>query len=162
MKGQTIIEVLVALGVVVIVVTAITITVITALSNTQYSKNENLASQYAQQGLEFVRGIRDNSYTSFASLSGTYCLAKDAISLPAPTSGCSVPNIDSTFVRSIIIEQKSPDCVPPSSSLAPSDYLTKVTSSVSWSDGKCTSATDVYCHQAIVVSCLGNQNVTAP
>ena len=76
-KGQTIIEVLVALGASVAIIAAVTIAVTSALSNSLYNKNQNLATQYAQQGMEIMRQMRDSDWSSFSALSGNpaqYCL----------------------------------------------------------------------------------------
>ncbi len=147
MKGQTIIEVLVALGAAVVVVTAIAIVVISAINNTQYSKNQNLATQYAQQGMEILRQIRDSTYATFNTYNGTYCLDKDQTVLGGTVVDCTTPNVDS-YIRKVVIEKSSPGC---------GNVITKVTVQVSWTDEKCTSGS--YCHAIETTTCMGPADV---
>ncbi|RJQ37115.1 hypothetical protein C4559_03995 [Candidatus Microgenomates bacterium] len=147
-KGQTLIEILIAMSAAVIVLSAITLTVISALSNAQYSKNQNLATQYAQEGMEVVRKIRDNDWNAFAGFSGKYCLSKGSFNLGNSVAVCS-QNVD-LFVREININPNSADCN--------SGTQTQVAVSVKWSDGKCPS-TNIYCHEASLVSCFTDANL---
>lgn len=152
-KGQTLLEVLVALGASVFILTAITVIVVTSLSGTQFTKNQNLANQYAQEGIEVVRRIRDSGgWTIFSALNGSYCLAGGDTTL---SPSCNSPNIGGTFVRKVDIIGNSKECPVPASNGS------KVTSTVSWTDGKCASGT--YCHKVQLTTCLHNVNFkTAP
>lgn len=58
-KGQSLIEVVVALSVAAVIITALLIVVITSLRNAQLSQTQSRATKYAQEGLERVRAIRD-------------------------------------------------------------------------------------------------------
>jgi Tfp pilus assembly protein PilW len=113
-KGQTLIEVLVGLAAGVIVIGAITIVTINALNNAQFSENQNLATEYAQQAMENMRNMRDTDYGNFSLLSGAYCMGKvctnlnntnlsvnpnDSYCCTAPVSGCG-QNVG-IFVRTI-------------------------------------------------------------
>lgn len=149
MKGQTLIEALVALGAAVIIVSAITIVVISALNNAQFSKNQNLATQFAQQGMEIMRQKRDSSWGTFDELEGDYCLNKESNSLTSYGLGCR-QNVD-MFIRKVNIDKSSSDC-----SLA-----TKVTVTVSWSDNKCTSHANLFCHKVELVSCFSDSGVVS-
>ena len=146
MKGQTLIEVLVALGVIAVIATALAAVVVTSVSNTQFSKNQNLASQYAQEGMEIVRSIRDSDYVTFRTYSGSYCLDKDATTL---TPDCSSANVDN-FIRRVTIVQDT--CA--GSSVTDVDNV-KV--SVSWQDGKCP-VSNTYCRNATQETCLSTVN----
>ncbi len=156
--GQTLIEAIAALGVGVVVVTAIVVVVISALNNAQFSKNQNLAAQYAQQGMEIMRQMRDSDWSSFSLYgNGSYCLDKDTTTLfvkdALPVNGCShggsnPQNVD-VFARRIDIEENSSDC---------SNSQTKVLVSVSWSDNKCTTS-NLYCHKVDLVSCFSDFGV---
>ncbi len=184
-SGQTIIEVLVALSIGVVVIAAISTSVINSLSNAQFSKNQNSATQYAQQGVELARQIKSSNYTNFSSLSGNYCLAKGQTAIDssnAEASSCG-QNFDQ-FTRDVAVEQNSCDC---GSSIASGRNVTKVTVSVGWSDSKCSAPTPIpggaagakkgivivpdcisqslsspnaqFCHRVQLVSCLSNVNV---
>lgn len=142
-KGQTLIEVVAALGVAVVVVTLITISVIYALNNALSSKNQNTATQYAQEAMELVRTIRDSDLVAFNELSGNYCLAKGAAT-PTLKQGDCGQNVD-IFKREITI------------TTAGCDDGKKVQAIVSWSDGKCTAG-DLFCHEVNLVSCLSHDS----
>lgn len=150
MKGQTLIEVLIALGILSLVVTGIATVVTSGLSNTQFSKDQNTATKYAQEALEITRNIRNKNYTEFSSFNGIYCLPKGADTLGSVQSACSLPNVDN-FIRSVQIEQ-SPGC---------GVNVSKITVVVSWQDGKCGN--NSYCHKSQLVSCLSRVNpITEP
>jgi len=152
-KGQTLLEAMIGLGVAIVVVSAIVVAIISSLNNTQFSKNQNLANHYAQEGMEIVRKIRDSSWSVFLGYNSTYyCLLQNSVT---PTlrgaNGCS-QNVG-IFVREIDIEHASSSC----------NGASRVTTVVSWSDSKCTSTQDVYCHKSTLISCFANNNaVKAP
>jgi len=145
MKGQILIEVLVALAAAGVIITAITAVVTTSLSNAQYIRDQNSATNYAQQGMEVIREVRDSDISNFRSYNGNYCLGKGQTSLGSNQSSCN-SNVDN-FARSVVIEQ-SPGCAA---------NIAKVTVTVSWSDGKCTN--NANCHKIPLVTCLSTNNL---
>lgn len=151
-KGQTLIEALIALGAAAIIVSAIAIVVITSISNSDFSKNQNLATHFAQQGIDIMRSQSESDWSSFATRSGTFCLSQGNANLGFPVTNCSTPNVDNFFVREVIITQLSANC----------GGNAKVAVDVSWADGKC-SASNTYCHSVLLDTCLANINsVSAP
>lgn len=152
-KGQTLVEALVALGIAVTIVSAIVVVVLSSLSNSQFSKEQNLANHYAQEGMEVVRRIRNQSWDNFLSLNSTYyCLSSGSITLSQKDlNGCG-QNIG-VFVREVEIQHDAPSC----------NEASEVNVIVSWSDGKCTDANDTFCHKVSLVSCFANNNsISAP
>ncbi|MDO8658021.1 MAG: prepilin-type N-terminal cleavage/methylation domain-containing protein [Candidatus Levybacteria bacterium] len=172
-KGQTLIEVLIALAIAILVVAAIAIVILSALNNAQFSKNQNNASQYAQQGMEIVRNLRSSNWSSFKNLAADpannkYCLDKGHTTLQKTGSlendirngnaGCqgigsehaSGQNVDN-YAREVDLE--NPGTLP----CAVSEI--KATVIVSWADTKCTDANNVYCHKAQIVSCFSTGNI---
>ncbi len=148
-KGQTLVESLIALAVAVVIVSAIVVSVISSLSNAQYTKNQNLANQYASQGMEVVRGIRNTSWDTISSYNGDYCLPENQTTLIAKGTGCSPKqNVAGVFLREVNIDHNSPSC----------DQTLGITVNVSWSDGKCTDSSNSFCHVVSLVSCFGNNN----
>lgn len=57
-KGQSILEVAVSLGLVTVIITVLTVTTLNGLKNSQFAKNQVLASSLAQQGIELVKSMR--------------------------------------------------------------------------------------------------------
>lgn len=159
-KGQSLVEAVVALAVAIIVVSAMAVAAITALNNADFSKYQNLATQYAQQGIEIVRQQSQTDWNNFSSNQlGSWCLAQNSINLDSLPTGMTVcaPNIklqqtntNSFFVRQVTIAQTGPADLGCHGTV-------KATVSVSWTDGKCSSATD-YCHNVILNSCFANLN----
>lgn len=157
-RGQSLIEVLIALSASVAVVSAIAVTVITSLSNAEFTKNQNLATQYSREGLEIIRQMAKNNWTSFYNnyTSINYCLDKSNNLGPMTGLNCEINISDSNghpiFDREINIDQNS--------ALCPSNVA--VTSSVLWSDNKCQTGSTL-CHQVTLHTCLSNINsVQAP
>ncbi len=146
-KGQSLVEAMLALGVAAIIIGSIALVVLTTVNNADYSKTQNLATQYAQQALDIVRQQSDSNWSAFSAyVSGTYCLAENSTDLGSPTGGCSTPNITSNnnnFIRSVVINTADASC----------GSGEKVTVSVSWPDSKCTGS-NKYCENVTLDSCF--------
>lgn len=168
-RGQTLIEVLVALGIATLLVSAISVSMLAALFNAQYSKNQNLATQYAQEGMEIVRKFRNDNFAAFNLLSGNpgspkkYCLDKNDTRFfsrdatvqensGCPRDGMSGQNVD-IFARQVDIVKDSSRC---------GSKGTKVTVAVSWSDSKCAATNNLFCHKVQLVSCFSDSVVETP
>jgi Tfp pilus assembly protein PilV len=160
-SGQTLIEVLIALGAAVTIVVAISTVVITALNNAQFSRSQVLAVQHATEGIEFMRKLRDSDWNTFSSYAtGTYCFNQNATSLVLRSGTCG-QNVDGFFVREIEIEKSASNCQPanppdPTPTSVPTNG-TKISSIVYWTDSKCTSGG--YCHSTKQVTCLTNYTI---
>lgn len=157
-RGQTLLEILIALGASVFILSAIAVVVTTSLSGTQFTKNQNLANQYAQEGLEVVRRIRDFSWANFLLLNNAnYCLPQSQTNLTEKTGpNCTpTPNIG-VFLREIQIIHASVDCLVPPPPVVSNG--SKVRSTVFWSDGKCPGG--AYCHKVELATCLHDINST--
>lgn len=142
-KGQSLIEILVALGIITIIATALTSVVITSLGNARSSKDQALATQYATEGLEIMRLKRDIDYTAFQNIiSGTYCLDKGASNLGP---NCTSSNVDN-FIRKVTIAQSG--CAV---------KIARISVIVSWQDSKCP-ASNSYCHNSKLETCLSTVN----
>lgn len=155
MKGQTLIEVVVAIGIFGVVMVAISTIIISSLSNVQYSKYQNQATQYAQQGMEVIRNWRDTKFDELAAVSSTttYCFPQTCTKFGSVGCNTSCPvapvaNIDNTFLREVSFPIDASCTVVAS----PTTRSVKVT--VKWTDGKCSSGQ--FCHQAHIVSCLSD------
>lgn len=152
-KGQSLVEALIALGAAVIIVSAIAVAVITSVNNTDFSKNQNLATQYAQQAMEILRSQSESDWQSFSAISsGTYCLNQSSTTLQSASLGCTANINDSNnnpfFIRKVAIAQNDAAC----------RGNTNISVSVSWKDGKCTSSSNAFCHTVKLDSCLANLN----
>lgn len=152
-KGQSLIEAVVALGAAVLIISAIAVVVITAVNNADFSKYQNLATQYSQQGMEILKQQSQSDWQGFSVNypSGTYCLNQSSTTLTNLFGTICPKNINNFFVRQVVINQGSVGC----------NSNTKVSVSVYWADGKCPVNT--YCHDVTLDSCLANiNNAPAP
>lgn len=147
-KGQTLIEALVALSLAVAIIAAIANIVLSSLNNTTFSKNQNLATIYSQEGIETVRKLVNQSYTEFKKnyTATSYCL-DEGNNLLLSSGSCN--NVKTgIFIREVEFEHTSPDC----------QTNLKAQVSVSWSDNKCTDRLNLYCHEVALSSCFTDLN----
>jgi Tfp pilus assembly protein PilV len=147
-SGQGLVEVLSAMAIAISVLSALTIIVVSALNNAQHAKNQNLATQYAQQGMEHMRKLRDVNWGTFYTYGGFYCLDKNSSTLRAKGSGCG-QNVEN-YIREVELEQDSSTCT---------GKEAKVVVSVYWADNTCTSQSNIFCHKVQLVSCLSDYRV---
>ena len=82
-KGQTLVEVVLAVAVASLVLIGLTRATIVALRNAQFAKNQALATQYAQEGMESLRKCRDQTPNDFWS------------------QNCSLPSLGGGFNRTV-------------------------------------------------------------
>ena len=172
-NGQTIIEGVVALGLIVVVLTALSVIISSSINNSTFIKNQQLASKYASQGLETVRYLRNNrppaptrTFDTLAAQTSAYCMCANGVigdnnctSGQTATGGCiKVEDFSGVlFKREISFVKDSPAC-----SGVTGPGLTGGTSvkiSVYWTSGKCSSA-DRYCHKSELVSCFSNPSAS--
>ena len=160
--GQTLLEILLAFSVAILVLSAVIGAVITSLTNTQYTKNQNLANSYAKEGMAVVRKIRDSGWPTFSSYTGNiYCISQNSTILsdpvlPAVNCGQNV----GIFSREVKFEHESSGCsagTPPTPTPTPTliTKASKVTVIVSWHDNKCPVGTP-FCHKVELISCFSN------
>ncbi len=126
-RGQTLVEMIVIVGMVVLLATGVVVGTTVSLSRSETSKVRSNAAAYAQSGIELARALRDTSWDAFAALgtptANTYCVGSDGSFGQAQIS-CTAFNIDNTYVRSLTLELTIVSGVP----------TVKVTSKVSWGD----------------------------
>ena len=82
-RGQSLVEVMAALAVLVIVILALTRVVITSIRNTNFAKDRALATKYAQEAMETVRRHHEeNNWPQFIADCNAHSISFDP--LPAP------------------------------------------------------------------------------
>jgi Tfp pilus assembly protein PilV len=62
-NGQTLLEIVVTMGLGLVVITGIAVVTVNGLKNSQLAKNQSIATKLSQQGLEKVRSIRSQNCT---------------------------------------------------------------------------------------------------
>ncbi len=158
-SGQSLMELVIGIGLVVVVTGAIAITTIQSLQNTQFSKNQVEATKKAQENIEKVRTIKNANYgvctqTQVAALPPIVCSTWDDIwtttfgSEPSCSNGCTFVIQESCNVSSGGATQAKPICLTYSATRAtlPNGFTSqitiedeapsqkKVTSRVYWTD----------------------------
>lgn len=75
-SGQSLFEVVIALGVITIILVSLVILAALSISNATFSKNKTLATRLSQETLEWLRTERDTSWDTFVSHAATptWCL----------------------------------------------------------------------------------------
>jgi Tfp pilus assembly protein PilV len=172
-KGQGLIEALIALGAAVVIISAITVAVITAVHNSDFSKYQNLATGFAQQGIETVKQQSQLDWNTTSVYTGPYCLSQGETNFsPLVGNTCAPMDVGSMFIRQVDFTKippklscnnlSSPCCA---SSIQPGigapDFCinnpslcsSQVTVTVKWTDGKCSNASD-FCHSVKLDSCI--------
>lgn len=170
--GQTILEAVIALAAILIILAAVSVSVVTSINNSSFIKNQNLASKYAQEGIEYIRNVisSDTSSTSQYNNFVTNLVGSERCFGPIDPSGanpigtaCSsasttnvnIPAVSPAYKRTVRFE--SGKCTSEGDF---SDGLV-VTVRVYWSSGKCTS-TDTFCHKQEVKTCFIDPAIAAP
>lgn len=76
--GQSLFEVVLALGVITAISVGIVSLTVSAIRNAAFSKNKTLAGRYAQQATEWLRSERDNDFDAFQThaLTLRWCLSE--------------------------------------------------------------------------------------
>lgn len=101
-SGQSLFEVVVALAISTLVIIAVVSLAALSIRNTDFSKNKTLASKYAQDATEWLRGQRDADFDAFASntITNAWCLRTLSFTQPGVCNSSS--KIDETvFFREV-------------------------------------------------------------
>jgi type II secretory pathway pseudopilin PulG len=125
-EGQTLVEMIVIIGTVVLLTSGIVAGTTISLGRSQLSQTRSRALALAQEGIELARGKRDNGWDAFvlmANPTSTYCVGSDS-SFGVAGAACTTPNIQSTFTRSIKLQSTTIAGIP----------TIKVTSQAAWGD----------------------------
>ena len=96
-SGQTLAEIVVAIGIVILLIGGLIVGTTSAVRASDQGRMRSLAVKYNQESMELTRQLRDNDWDAFQARSGLWCLDKPG----TWTSGGSVcpVNIDNTFTR---------------------------------------------------------------
>lgn len=105
-KGQSLVEVLIALAVILVVVLALVVAVTYSIRNAAFGRNQALATKYAQENLERIRAYKEqNTWATFTA----NCNNASAMSLLAPplpfnlgAINCNVISDDSREVTVVV------------------------------------------------------------
>lgn len=137
-RGQTLVEVIVVVGVVILLVTGLVVSTVTSLRTSQSSRDRSLATKYAQEGIELSRKLRDNSWSTFLAYGDPgpkiWCLPKDGIwpASPVASAGACEGNVDTIYNRNITFMWNA------------TQNRMEITVTVSWNDGNSTHQNELF------------------
>lgn len=107
-NGQSLVEVIASLGVVILVVAALVNLVTASLRSSNYAKTAAQANKYAQDGIEWMRSLRDaEDWDIFKDRTGSWCLRSFSEGLT--TGVCTVTG--TIFKREVEISEDTPSRV---------------------------------------------------
>lgn len=109
--GQTLVEVVVAIGAVMLIVTGLIIASTASLNAGQFVKLQGSAVHYAQGGVELARTLRNEGWDAFAAYGNasgiSWCLDGDGTWSSVPVGGCPYA-IENTFARTVVFTWQDP------------------------------------------------------
>jgi Tfp pilus assembly protein PilV len=94
-KGISLLEIVIAVGLISIILLALVSVSTKSISNTTYSREKNQASRLSQEAVEWLRSQRDMGWSTFygyVDASDTWCLTTLAWDNAGACSGDKVPN----------------------------------------------------------------------
>lgn len=125
-SGQTILEVLVALGLIILFLSGIIVVELYALKNVSFAEKKSIATRLARQQLERARVIRDSKGIESLSLCEIPCFLNNQLT-PVPITPTG------TFGQSLfIVPATSSDCPLPEVTITPFPRSYKATATVIW------------------------------
>jgi type II secretory pathway pseudopilin PulG len=106
-SGQSLVEILVALGVALLVIVALIRATAISMKGSGFSKAQATGTRYAQEAIEWIRGQRDEGWSNLASRTpdtgfATYCLS-DLSSWPASSGECAYYSLDGKYKREAVL-----------------------------------------------------------
>ena len=118
-EGQSLVEVVVGIGLVTTVLVALVSAMNRGLGNAQFTRNKSKATAYAQEALEWVRSQRDGeTWQAFVAQAGTgscgskkYCLNSLGASFPGEGACANNVVFDTIYQRNTTLVRQSDDQV---------------------------------------------------
>ncbi|TSC89467.1 MAG: Uncharacterized protein G01um10145_624 [Microgenomates group bacterium Gr01-1014_5] len=110
-KGQSLFELIIAIGIGIIIVTAIVQLVTISVRNASFAKNKNEATRLAQQALEWLRSEKEKDWAVFYNRTGNpayWCLPTLAWIAGQCGSGQTISG-STTFTRQATLDQDDID-----------------------------------------------------
>lgn len=137
-KGQSLLEVLIALSVIILVLTALVKVVTLSIRSTDYARNSSVATTYATEAMEKIRSFRDaNSWTAFSSIQDATgkLFGSNIISFQdyASSSNCTGSASEFDSYKNFLLEGNYLRCVTANKNYTGADVTSiKMTVSVYW------------------------------
>lgn len=113
-SGQSLFEVVIALGVITIILVSLVILAALSISNATFSKNKTTATRLSQETLEWLRSERDSSWAVFANHAATPIWCMPTLSWSANFAGACAQGTTITgtiLSRELTFSSLDPDTI---------------------------------------------------
>ena len=152
-RGEILVEALLGLAITIIIITGLIVALNSSVSNSTFSTNQSQASLIAKEGLDLVKNIKEDNYSSI-DLTGYYCLNNSVLK-----KDCfqEVDGDNLKFSRQFYISRDGKDYrkIPAGTSVCNKDGTAVFAASiVTWWDSKCGSNISAKCHKVELNSCF--------
>lgn len=101
-KGQSLFEVVFAVGVMAIVLVGVISLAAKSVRTSTFSNSNAIATKYAQEAIEWLRKQRDDGWSNLSSRIGTTCLSSNPLSTWGGSGSCPITG-DTYFNRRVIL-----------------------------------------------------------
>lgn len=102
-SGQTLVEAIISISVVVLLVTGLIAGTTASLKTSQSGRSRDQAVKLAEEGIEYARSLRDQSWATLSTYSGDYCYDASAQTplVATTTSSCDTKKTtaDTVYTR---------------------------------------------------------------
>jgi type II secretory pathway pseudopilin PulG len=142
-KGFSILEVILAVAVFIIFATGAVIALIQGYNTNRLGAEFSIASQFASEGIEAVRSIKNQAYINIVNTASTG-VARNASNIWAFSGTNNIFSVGKNYTRTIAIEDVRRDATPPLGNIISSGGTVdndskKITSTVTWNFGSARS-----------------------
>jgi type II secretory pathway pseudopilin PulG len=114
-SGQTLVEAIVVIGLVVLLVTGLISGTTGSMRSSQNVRARSEATKYASEGVELLRIMRDTNWTTFSAYNGGFCFGSDGALTSIPpeplTCGTNITTETNKLMRTVTFSLPSPGTV---------------------------------------------------
>src|SRR3989344_5102842 len=107
-KGQTMIEVIIALTLIILFLSGVVVVELFAVRNADFSRNKSISTQLARQQLERARVVRDSAGLSALTMCLSTCFINSALT-PVPISPTGIYGQSLKITEASIVDCPLPD-----------------------------------------------------
>lgn len=129
LSGQTILEVLVALTLIILFLTGVVVIQLYSVRNINYAQNKSVSTRLARQQLDRVKVVRDSAGIGSLAVCLSSCFINSQL-IPVPVTPTGTYGQQVTMQLATIA-----DCPLPEVTVTPAPVSYKVTAKVDWSAG---------------------------
>src|SRR3990167_7094154 len=135
-SGFSVIEIILAAALFMIIATGSITVILQGTDSNRLGEEQTVANQYATEGMEAVRSIKNQNFANLVNSAGTGVAQSGGVWIFSGTNNTNTFNPVGKYTRAIKVESVYRDAVPPAGNIVTSGTLDpdtkKITSTVSW------------------------------